>query len=139
MRLAGNCRQLFFGNAMKLLVLVCLLCVVSCRRESVREQSPKADIASLKTALEAFQTDYGRLPSDSEGWNALISRPADIPAEQWHGPYLDKIPKDPWKHDYIYHYPGRHNTNGFDLYSLGPDGVSHSGGEDADDVNNWQH
>ena len=102
-------------------------------------QSPKADIASIKTVLEAFQVDCGRLPSDFEGLNALISRPADIPAEQWHGPYLEHIPKDPWKHDYIYHYPGTHNTNSFDIYSLGPDGVSHTGGEDSDDINNWRN
>jgi hypothetical protein len=38
---------------------------------------------------------------------------------------------------YVYLCPGIHNTNGFDLYSCGFDGISKSGGNDLDDINNW--
>jgi hypothetical protein len=51
---------------------------------------------------------------------------------------VDKIPEDVWGHEYVYHFPGKHHTNGYDIYSLGPDGVSKSGGEDPDDIANWQ-
>ena len=72
------------------------------------------------------------------GVAALTSRPAGLTETQWHGPYLDAaIPKDPWGHDYVYACPGVHNTNGFDVYSLGPDGASKSGGEDYDNISNW--
>ena len=37
-------------------------------------------------------------------------------------------------HEYVYRCPGIHDTNGYDLYSLGPDGV----GKTGDDIGNWQ-
>jgi general secretion pathway protein G len=95
-------------------------------------------MAVFKTALDAFQKDCGRFPSNAEGLIALTTRPTDLTEGQWHGPYLDAaIPKDPWGQDYVCRSPGIHNTNGFDICSCGPDGVSTSGGEDADDIANW--
>ena len=96
-------------------------------------------MAVFKTALEAFHEDCGRLPSTSEGLSALIARPASLSEKQWRGPYLmaDRIPKDPWGHDYVYRFPAAKGTNAFDLYSLGPDGVTKSGGNDADDISAW--
>ena len=95
--------------------------------------------AGHKTILGMFQVDCGRYPTTEEGLNALIGRPEKIPAADWRGPYFDppQLPKDPWNHDYVYRCPGVHNTNGFDLFSFGADGVSKTGGEDADDINNW--
>jgi hypothetical protein len=62
---------------------------------------------------------------------------ATIPSGKWHGPYLDKIPQDPWGNNYVYCCPGVHSTNGYELYSCGFDGISKSGGDDLDDINNW--
>ncbi len=105
--------------------------------ESTRVTGPMTQIASFKTALEAFEIDCGRLPTTAEGFGALLVRPPDIEEGQWRGPYVDSIPKDMWGHDFVYRCPGIHNTNGFDIHSCGPDGVSKSGGDDADDINNW--
>jgi general secretion pathway protein G len=95
--------------------------------------------AGHKTILGIFKADCGRYPTTEEGLNALIIRPENIPAADWHGPYFDppQLPKDPWDHDYVYRCPGVHNPDGFDLFSCGPDGVSKSGGDDVDDINNW--
>jgi general secretion pathway protein G len=98
------------------------------------------DMASgIKSALDHFAIDCGRYPTTSEGFNALITCPPNISSARWHGPYFDPpvIPQDVWKHDYVYRYPGIHNTNSFDIYSCGFDGISKSGGEDLDDINNW--
>ena len=63
---------------------------------------------------------------------ALKKQPSDCPG--WNGPYFEKkIPKDPWKRDYIYKYPG--NKSVFDLYSLGADGKPGGEREDADIFN----
>jgi hypothetical protein len=51
----------------------------------------------------------------------------------WRGPYLDQLMIDPWGHSYVYTYPGRHNTNAYDLVSAGPDGRLGT----ADDIGNW--
>ena len=41
--------------------------------------------------------------------------------------------RDPWGNSYLYKFPGIHNTNGFDVYSLGPHG---KGGNEA--IGNWE-
>jgi general secretion pathway protein G len=93
--------------------------------------------AEIKTGLSAFEVDFGRYPTTAEGLAALMTCPTNIPSSQWHGPYLYKAPLDPWGHEYVYRYPGIHNTNSYDIYSCGFDGISKSSGEDLDDINNW--
>jgi len=44
---------------------------------------------------------------------------------------------DPWGNQLVYKMPGDYGPDGFDLYSLGKDGTSHSGGNDPDDINIW--
>jgi general secretion pathway protein G len=72
---------------------------------------------AFRVALDCYRGDNGSYPA---GVQALVERPPG--ATNWHGPYLstDFIPKDPWGHDYIYELPGRHNTNSYDLSSVGP-------------------
>jgi general secretion pathway protein G len=91
---------------------------------------------SIQTALDAFKIDNGRFPTTAEGLDALLLRPATI--QNWRGPYADeKDITDLWKHRFVYRCPGIHNTNGFDLYTCGLDGVSKTDGSDPDDINNW--
>ena len=94
---------------------------------------------SIKTAFDAFAADCGRYPTTSEGFAALLNCPTNISPSRWRGPYLDRKPIDPWGDDYVYRYPGIHNTNSFDLYSCGVDGISKSEGNDLDDINNWDY
>jgi general secretion pathway protein G len=63
----------------------------------------------------------------------LLVPPKNV--ENWRGPYIQKnyIPKDPWGNPYVYRCPGRHNPDGYDLHSLGPDGQEGGG----DDIDNW--
>jgi general secretion pathway protein G len=90
----------------------------------------------LKTALNMFSIDCGRLPTTAEGLQALITRPTNLPKQgRWQGPYWDPSNlRDPWGHEYVYRCPGLHNSNGYDLYSVGPDGIK----DDSDDIGNWQ-
>jgi general secretion pathway protein G len=106
------------------------------------EHSPivaaQADIhGGLKVALDYFVIDCGRYPTTSEGFAGMVNRPTNFSGGKWSGPYLDAIPIDPWGNVYGYRCPGIHNTNGYDLYSCGYDGISKSGGDDLDDINNW--
>ena len=93
----------------------------------------------IKTALEIFKDDCGRYPTTAEGWKILIEPPTYDSLKNWRGPYLDLSapPKDPWGCDYVYRFPGVYNTNGYDLYSCGADGISKSSGNDLDDINSW--
>jgi general secretion pathway protein G len=98
------------------------------RSEQARETAVRADLASIKTALDAFEVDNGNYP---KSLGDLVQAPNN--ATHWHGPYLDKVPTDPWNDNYIYYYPGKHNPAGFDLLSVGPDQKE---GTD-DDIGNW--
>jgi general secretion pathway protein G len=75
-------------------------------------------IATFKTALDAFQADNGFYPTGRSGLEDLIKQPAET--TNWQGPYLYGIPKDPWGHDYLYECPGQHNSNTYDISSTGP-------------------
>ncbi len=88
---------------------------------------------SLRVPLTSYRMNMGDYPSTSEGLKALVSAPADK-AGLWRGPYVEdsKIPLDPWKREYQYRYPGTHNKNSYDVFSLGQDGK-----ESDDDIGNW--
>ena len=98
------------------------------RSEQARATAAHADIAGIKTALDAFEVDNGFYPRSLQD---LLQAPSN--AKNWHGPYLDKLPVDPWGNAYVYYFPGKHNSSSFDLLSIGPDGKE---GTD-DDVGNW--
>lgn len=105
---------------------------LSGRSEEARIAVAKADVdLNLATALKLYEIDNGAFPSTSEGVDALLKPPSS--AKNWKGPYIEKVPLDPWGKTYQYRSPGTHRTYDYDLFSLGRDGV-----ESADDVVNWQ-
>lgn len=100
------------------------------RSDEARRSVAKTDIeSSINLALDLYDVDVGSYP---ESLDALIEAPSE--ANGWKGPYLKKKPLDPWGKSYIYKYPGDHNEKGYDLYSLGKDGVEGGG----DDITNWE-
>lgn len=80
----------------------------------------EAQIAILATALEMFKADNGHFPKGASGLQDLVVKPGDA-GREWHQ-YMYEIPKDPWGHDYIYQFPGKHAADSFDIVSMGPDG-----------------
>lgn len=106
------------------------------RGKQAKVTAAKADIeANLVAALDLYELDNGQYPTTEQGLKALLTAPVSSPlAPNWNGPYLKKksIPLDPWGREYVYTSPGIHNTDSYDLSSLGPDGI-----ESNDDVVNW--
>ena len=97
-----------------------------------KSSTAKIQISDLDKSLELYKLDVGRYPSDQEGLDALVKKPAS--ANGWNGPYLKKgLPNDPWGRPYLYKNPGRHGSP--DVYSLGADGKAGGEGEDADIYN----
>ncbi len=92
------------------------------RTEQAKEQAAVTQIATFRTALDAFEVDNGYYPKGRNGLQDLIVQPRD--AQNWRGPYLqtDRIPLDPWGSEYMYECPGRHNPTSYDLSSSGPPG-----------------
>jgi general secretion pathway protein G len=135
-----NARALRSGfTLIELLLVLVILAVLAAivvpkftgRTEDAKNKAAKTGISMISSALNSYEVDNGKFPSTDEGLAALITKPAT--ATDWHGPYLDKTPLDPWDHPYVYRCPGTNNPNGFDLLSMGADG--HEGG--GDDIDNW--
>ena len=104
--------------------------------DSARVQKVYADFANIESALKLYRLDNYVYPSSEQGLEALItaSTLSPEPRNFKRGGYLDRMPRDPWGHDYKYLSPGENGE--FDLYSLGADGIS--GGEDQNaDLGNW--
>jgi general secretion pathway protein G len=89
----------------------------------------QADIAQLKSGLDRYYLDAGSYPTSDQGLSALVSAPTNgnVPGD-WQGPYIEKIPPDPWGHQYVYQSDG---TDGYVLKSLGPHGVEGDGNIDG--------
>ena len=101
---------------------------------NARKTAVEADIATFKTALNMFEIDMGYYPKGRDGLNNLVVKPSGLGNNtKWHK-YLDvdKLPVDPWGRAYVYENPGKHNPDGYDIYSMGPEG---RGGNEA--IGNW--
>jgi general secretion pathway protein G len=93
----------------------------------------------LRAALGRFKWDTGRWPTAHEGLNALFAAPPGT-EDNWHGPYLETLPselKDPWGEPFQYRCPAWLSTDGFDLWSKGPNRLDDRGQPGSDDVGNW--
>ena len=103
-----------------------------------RVAAAKVDISTLMQALKLYKLDNQRYPTTEQGLISLTTKPTAGPAANgWkNGGYIDKLPKDPWGHDYQYLYPGIHGTE-VDMFSLGADGLPGGAGEDAD-IGSWE-
>ena len=104
------------------------------RSEQAKIAVAEADINSnIGLALKLYKLDNGRYPTTSQGLKALFSKPSSSPVpNNWNGPYLENEALDPWQNAYQFKSPGTYNPTGYDLYSLGPDGVEGT----EDDIKN---
>ena len=100
---------------------------------NARISTAKTQIKPLEQALTDFKLEVGTYPDTLDGLMENTTQ-----SEKWDGPYIKpNVPKDPWGNDYVYIFPGEHNTGEFDLSSYGADGQPDGEGEPAD-INNWE-
>lgn len=93
----------------------------------------KLDIANISTALKMYEMENGNYPTEQQGLKALMEKPTTSPVPQNWRRYLEKDPVDPWQREYKYAYPGKNNTDDFDLWSQGADDKI-----ETDDIVNWK-
>lgn len=126
-----------------LLVLAILVIIASIVSTAIFQMQRKGytdaartQVKAFKGPLQAYRLDMNSYPTTAQGLDALRQAPGDSAnSGKWSGPYLEEVvPADPWGNPYRYEYPGRHNQDLPDIWSVGPDGVD---GTD-DDVGNWQ-
>jgi general secretion pathway protein G len=107
------------------------------RPDQARATAARADVNALISALKLYRLDNGSYPTNEQGLAALVKKPdrGDVPRNWKPGGYLERLPQDPWNHDYQYINPGIRSE--VDVFSLGSDGQP--GGEGyAADIGSWQ-
>lgn len=127
----------------EVLVVVVILAILAAvvvprvmdRPGQARQAAAQQGIQSVMTALNMYRLDTFAYPGTQQGLAALVTKPAGLPqGANWKGPYLDRVPNDPWGRPYLYLYPGTHGE--VDVYTLGSDGRPGGEGEAAD-IGNW--
>lgn len=98
-----------------------------------KEVKAETDIKTLTTQLKVYESRNLRTPSTEQGIKALVERPQIEPLPEKWTQLMEEVLKDPWGKEYQYKVPAERSQKGFDLYSLGPDGV-----ESEDDIGNWK-
>jgi len=109
------------------------------RPDQAKQMKARIQIESLETALKLYKLDNGTYPSTEQGLQALVAPPASGSQAQKYkkGGYLEKgkVPRDPWKNDYVYLSPGMNGE--FDIICYGADGVPDGEGKN-EDINSWE-
>ena len=93
----------------------------------------RSDFQSLGQTLQLYENLNGFLPTTQQGLEALVTLPSSEPKPTHWYQLMKQLPKDPWQNDYVYVCPGKHDPNGYDIYSKGKDRIA----DTPDDKGNW--
>ncbi|WNG35263.1 type II secretion system protein GspG [Archangium minus] len=85
--------------------------------DEAKQDTARLDIANIHNALKLYYTKKGKYPDTGTGLKALVDTQN-----------LEKIPVDPWGHEYVYMNEGGKPV----LMSYGADGTQGGEGPDAD-------
>jgi general secretion pathway protein G len=79
------------------------------------------DLPHLIRLLEQYRSATGKLPTDEQGFDALIKRPEDASAQWTQG--LQAVPWDPWGNRYHYRKSIRNGVEVPEVLSAGKDSL----------------
>jgi len=95
--------------------------------QTAQEKTTRTQMKAVADALDLYKLNNRRYPSTAEGLQALTQ------TSSGGRPTMELVPKDAWGNDFVYIYPGSHNSGKFDILSYGSDGVAGN-----DDIGNWE-
>jgi general secretion pathway protein G len=101
--------------------------------EDAAKETIKGDEMTISIGLDAYRAAAGSYPTTEQGLDALLQKPTTSPIPKRWFSILSELPRDPWKQPYKYRHPAMKSKKGYDLYSVGRDGVEGT----ADDIGNW--
>lgn len=91
-------------------------------------------IKAFETALTSYKIANLVYPTQQQGLEALVTRPSSEPVPRRWSPLMKpEALIDPWGRKIAYRNPGKRNPGGYDVFSLGADGVENT----DDDIGNW--
>ena len=84
-------------------------------------------IQSFAGPLDQFKMDCNRYPTQEQGLDALVQKPAGSKCRRYQpSGYMEKIPMDPWDMEYI--YQSSDGGRSYEIISYGEDQIE--GGDD---------
>lgn len=101
---------------------------------NAQQVTTSGKIKALETALTSYKISNLMYPTQEQGLEALVSRPSVEPKpRRWSAVMKPDGLMDPWGRRIAYRNPGKRNAGGYDVFSLGPDGLENT----EDDIGNW--
>lgn len=102
--------------------------------KDAEDVATRAKIKALESALTSYKISNLVYPTQPQGIEALVTRPAADPKpRRWTQLIKQDGLLDAWGRKILYRNPGTHNAGGYDVFSPGPDGLENT----ADDIGNW--
>jgi hypothetical protein len=127
-------------RAMRVTALIAAILLVGLLRvqaDTAPYLAAEMKLQMIAAACASFEADYG-VPAPQTNWFAELTAKPNAVVNQKRIVFLNASDtKDSRGRDLVCVIPGKHNVSGVDVYSLGRDGRSSSGGDDPDDINNW--
>ena len=81
----------------------------------------KIKMNGVSTKLESYRSVAGTYPSQSQGLQALVTKPTSAPKPRNWRQQATSIPVDAWQQELVYKFPGSKNPRTFELISAGED------------------
>ena len=86
------------------------------------DKAARIKINSMKTLLESYKLVGGVYPSESQGLQALVTKPTSAPTPRRWKQQMSTLPLDPWQSEFVYKYPGTKDPSTYEIISKGEDG-----------------
>jgi general secretion pathway protein G len=99
-----------------------------CREAAAKEDDSKLTGEKIEFYLGMYKVDCNEFPLTKDGLAALVKKPEGKCPNWGPDPYVSRVPRDPWGHDWQYSSDGKT----FTLKSFGKDGKPGGTGDNAD-------
>jgi len=88
---------------------------------NANDQAAQLKINGMTSLLESYRSAAGSYPSESQGLEALVTKPTTAPVPRNWRQQMKSVPLDPWQNAYTYKFPGTKDPSTFEIISKGED------------------
>jgi len=91
-------------------------------KDTARITTTRAKIQSVSALISSYELLAGRVPTESQGLQALITKPSSSPEPRRWQQQIKNIPTDAWQNELVYKNPGTIDKGTYEIVSKGKDG-----------------
>ena len=102
--------------------------------DSAKITAAQGQLQTLEGKVMSYKRIGNTYPSQNQGLEALVTRPASSPKPRQWAQELKDVPLDPWDKKYQYKFPGSVDARLPEILSAGPDGQFNT----EDDISSQQ-